>query len=156
MPFRQRARKIARLRPEFGTNRFHENPGDGCCAGNACHEEGDFYLLLEVRGFEGIQRLRAWLSLSQAAGCKECFDGPRVAAFMLPDIEMVMPDHLRGYDLSASPFMGGEWVRVNLRLDRRNGCPTREETLGGIHALNQGWKALIRQYGRGNRHLLAS
>jgi hypothetical protein len=114
----------------------------GCCAGAACHESGEFYILLEVRGLEGVQRLQSWMSLSRACGLKSCFEGPTIKAFALPEAEMVVPEHLSGYAMPETSFMGRDWIVFDLHFHLGDASVTREQTQGGIRALELGWRAL--------------
>jgi hypothetical protein len=114
----------------------------GCCAGAACHESGEFYILLEVRGLTGVQRLLNWIALSRACALKACFEGPTIKAFALPEAEMAVPEHLSGYTVPGTSFMGRDWITFDLGFHLGDASVTREQTQGGIRALELGWRAL--------------
>jgi hypothetical protein len=105
----------------------------GCCAGNACHETGNFYILVGVRGLEGVRRFTSWLSLARAAGWEECINNPSISAFALPDAEIVGP---------APRLQDKEWVTFDMRFQLGGAQPDAEQTAGGIRALELGWDAL--------------
>jgi hypothetical protein len=105
----------------------------GCCAGNACHEGGNFYILVGVRGIEGIRQFAKWLSLARATGWEKCINNPSISAFALPDAEIVGPD---------PGLLDDEWVTFDMRFHLGGAQPDREQTSGGIRALELGWNAL--------------
>ncbi|MEJ2313906.1 MAG: hypothetical protein P8Y85_03840 [Nitrospirota bacterium] len=107
----------------------------GCCAGRAWHDAGNFYILVAVRGIEGLRRFSMWLSLARKAGWEECIDNPSVSAYALPDAELVN---------SAEVMPDGDWVILDLRFHLGGAQPGRAQTAAGIRALKLGWEALRR------------
>jgi hypothetical protein len=105
----------------------------GCCAGRACHEFGNFYVRVAVRGLGGVRRFSRWLSLARTAGWEECIASPSVSAFALPDAEILTPS-------TATPE--GEWVTFDLLFHLGGSQPGGDETSAGIRALELGWEAL--------------
>jgi hypothetical protein len=114
-------------------NRSHWARTLGCCAGNACHEAGNFYILVGVRGLDGVNRFTRWLTLARAAGWEECINNPSVSAFALPDAEIVVPGNEMADD---------DWVTFDMRFQLGDRQPDAEQTAGGIRALELGWNAI--------------
>lgn len=106
----------------------------GCCGGNACHESGgNFYLLVRVKGLEGARNFLRWLGLSRSLGWEACIENPEISAYALPDAEII----------GLGRPEDDDWLTFDLRFRLGDGQPGREQTLGGIKALEAGWEALI-------------
>jgi hypothetical protein len=106
----------------------------GCCGGNACHEGGKFYLLVRVKGLEGVKKFLKWLGLSRSVGWEACIGNPDISAYALPDAEII----------GLGDPWDDDWLTFDLRFRLGNGQPGREQTMGGIKALESGWEALMR------------
>ena len=115
----------------------------GSCAGRAYHEnKGGFYILFEVKGITGIRNLLRWMSLSHASGCKACHEEHSIKAFALPKAEIIAPNILHGKNSVSMPVMGKGWFKFEINLYNGEKILTKEQTEGGIKALELGWNAV--------------
>lgn len=121
----------------------------GSCAGRAYHEnKGGFYIIIEVKGIRGISNLLKWLSLSHALGCKASHEEHSLKAFAIPRAEIIAPNLLQGNDSVTRPVMGKSWFKFEIGLYRGVKPLNKEQTRGGIKALEFGWKAVVNNYAK--------
>jgi hypothetical protein len=115
----------------------------GSCAGRAHHKnKGGFYMIIEVKGMKGIRNLLRWLSLSHALGFKACHEVHSLKDFAIPTAEIVAPNLLHGDNSVSRPMMGNSWFKFQINLYNGERILTKEQTEGGIKALELGWDAL--------------
>lgn len=118
----------------------------GSCAGKACHDNRGFYLIIEVKGIEGVHNLLKWLSLSHALGYNARYKDHTIPDYALPEAEISFPNRLHGDDSITGTLMGEDWIRFYIRLHLGGKPLNKTQTRGGIKALTLGWNAITNNY----------
>ncbi len=116
----------------------------GSCAGRAYHKgKGGFYIIIEVKGIEGIRYLLRWLSLSHALGFKAHYEEHSLKDSAIPTAEIIAPNLLHGNNSVSRPVMGNGWFKFQISLHLGGKPLNRSQTEGGIKALELGWDAVV-------------
>jgi hypothetical protein len=110
----------------------------GSCGGKADHgpKGPDFYLLLEVRGSNGMWLLREWLSHSHAEGWKAAYITTMTGHYACVRAELHHANFIHG------EVNDPDWVRLQLGFVSLEPL-TVAKTDGGIRALGMGLDKLV-------------
>jgi hypothetical protein len=111
----------------------------GCCGGPAQHnstrriEKPNFYIIVEVKGQDGVYKLARWLGRAHELGYKLTYKDKTLPDFALYDAVLCAPNLLHK-EIYAGASLGKDWFRFYIQLKYMRE-PNRKETLGSIFCL---------------------